>query len=326
MHKVEELRRGPDRLRPSLHLLLDLAGRGPSRSLPFEAIRDAVAREIDRGAKEIVLTGVDITDYEGGLGTLCQRLLAAEPRPAAPAPVLARQHRDRRCAVRADRRRAAADAALPSVAAGRRRHDPQADEAPPQPRRGGRARSSGSRPRGPTRRSAPTSSPAFRPKPKRWRSTACNLLDDCDIIAAHIFPFSPRPNTPAARMPQVAARAGQGPRGAASRGRGRSAARAGSTAWSARRQPVLIEGDGTGHTDNFAPVARRRGDARRSSGTSRITGRDGDQLIGRSGHELARPPARRVSEDRRQGRRQSHRPGQPSRRSTPRRSTRSRRR
>ena len=54
--------------------------RGPSRSLPFEAIRDAVAREIDRGAREIVLTGVDITDYEGGLGILCQRLLAAEPR------------------------------------------------------------------------------------------------------------------------------------------------------------------------------------------------------------------------------------------------------
>src|SRR4051812_48233488 len=54
--------------------------RGPSRWLPFEAIRDAVAREIDRGAREIVLTGVDITDYEGGLGRLCQRLLTAEPR------------------------------------------------------------------------------------------------------------------------------------------------------------------------------------------------------------------------------------------------------
>src|SRR6185312_10906687 len=49
--------------------------RGPSRSLSFELIRDAVARELDRGAKEIVLTGVDITDYEGGLGILCQRLL-----------------------------------------------------------------------------------------------------------------------------------------------------------------------------------------------------------------------------------------------------------
>ncbi|HEY7958790.1 MAG TPA: radical SAM protein, partial [Sphingomicrobium sp.] len=54
--------------------------RGPSASLPFEQIRDAVAREIDRGAQEIVLTGVDITDYRGALGRLCQRLLAAEPR------------------------------------------------------------------------------------------------------------------------------------------------------------------------------------------------------------------------------------------------------
>src|SRR5438105_12356858 len=54
--------------------------RGPSISLPFEAICDAVAREIDRGAREIILTGVDITDYAGGLGKLCQRLLAVEPR------------------------------------------------------------------------------------------------------------------------------------------------------------------------------------------------------------------------------------------------------
>ena len=29
------------------------------------------------------------------------------------------------------------------------------------------------------------------------------LLDDCDIVAAHIFPFSPRPGTPAERMPQL---------------------------------------------------------------------------------------------------------------------------
>ncbi|MEO8547956.1 MAG: radical SAM protein, partial [Sphingomicrobium sp.] len=54
--------------------------RGPSRSLPVEAIRVAVAAELDKGAKEIVLTGVDITSYVGGLGILCQRLLAAEPR------------------------------------------------------------------------------------------------------------------------------------------------------------------------------------------------------------------------------------------------------
>src|SRR6185437_15451521 len=62
--------------------------RGPTLALPFEGVRAAVAREIDRGAKESVLTGVDITDYacpersrsEGGLGMLCQRLPVAEPR------------------------------------------------------------------------------------------------------------------------------------------------------------------------------------------------------------------------------------------------------
>src|SRR5687767_9794519 len=54
--------------------------RGPSRSLPFDAIREAVQAQLDKGAKEIVLTGVDITSYEGGLGILCQRLLTAVPR------------------------------------------------------------------------------------------------------------------------------------------------------------------------------------------------------------------------------------------------------
>jgi threonylcarbamoyladenosine tRNA methylthiotransferase MtaB len=53
--------------------------RGPSRSLPFDAIRDAVARELDGGAAEIVLTGVDITSYEGGLGPLAEQLLTALP-------------------------------------------------------------------------------------------------------------------------------------------------------------------------------------------------------------------------------------------------------
>jgi threonylcarbamoyladenosine tRNA methylthiotransferase MtaB len=44
-------------------------------------------------------------------------------------------------------------------------------------------------------------------------------------------------------------------------------------------QPVLIEGDGIGHTDSFAPVAvpdARRGQA----GKVKITARDGDRLVG----------------------------------------------
>ena len=102
------------------------------------------------------------------------------------------------------------------------------------------------------------------------------LLEDCDIIAAHVFPFSPRPTTPAARMPQVAretvkARAARLRESAAERRAMWLDGLIGST------QPVLIEGKDQGHSDNFAPVAIS-GAERGRSGLARITGRNGDQL------------------------------------------------
>ena len=42
-------------------------------------------------------------------------------------------------------------------------------------------------------------------------------------------------------------------------------------------QPVLIEGESNGHTDNFAPVLVE-GATRGETGLARITGRDGDRL------------------------------------------------
>ena len=101
------------------------------------------------------------------------------------------------------------------------------------------------------------------------------LLDDCDIVAAHVFPFSPRPNTPAARMPQVErevikARAAR-LREAAARRRARwLESMVGSV------QPILVEGDGVGHTDNFAPVSVEG--MRGQSGLAMITGRRDDAL------------------------------------------------
>jgi threonylcarbamoyladenosine tRNA methylthiotransferase MtaB len=102
------------------------------------------------------------------------------------------------------------------------------------------------------------------------------LLDDCDIVAAHVFPFSPRPETPAARMPQlprevVKARAARLREASAER-RGRWLDHLVGTA-----QPVLIENHGKGHSDHFAPVAiddAQRGD----SGLAHFTGRSGDHL------------------------------------------------
>jgi threonylcarbamoyladenosine tRNA methylthiotransferase MtaB len=251
--------------------------RGPSRSLPFEAIRKAVAAELDRGAKEIVLTGVDITDYEGGLGRLCQRLLAAEPR-------LQRLRLSSLDSIEID------DALLElvggeprllphfhlSLQAGddlilkrmRRRHS-RADAVRTVERI--KAMRPGATIGADLIAGFPTETEAMAD-----RSLA--LLDACDVVAAHVFPFSPRPGTPAARMPQVEpaivkARAARLREAAAARRRAWLDSLVGTT------QRVLIENNGKGHSDGFAPVFVE-GAARGEVGETRITGRDGDHLVG----------------------------------------------
>jgi threonylcarbamoyladenosine tRNA methylthiotransferase MtaB len=251
--------------------------RGPSRSLPFEAIHAAVAREIDKGAKEIVLTGVDITSYEGGLGVLCQRLLASQPRlerlrlssldsieiddalleliggepRLMPHFHLSLQAGDDLILKRMKRRHSRADAVkmVERVKAARPDATIGADLIA-----------------------------GFPTETEAMARNSLSLLDDCDVIAAHIFPFSPRPNTPAARMPQVGcqvikARATQLRETAAARRSAWLDSLVGTT------QHVLIENNGKGHSDTFAPV-RVDGAHRGDSGSARITGRDGDHLIG----------------------------------------------
>ena len=249
--------------------------RGPSSSLPLEAIRDAIARELDRGAKEIVLTGVDITDYAGGLGLVCQRLLAAEPR-------LQRLRLSSLDSIEIDD-------ALFELIAGEARLMPhfhlslQAGDdmvLKRMKRRHSRAEAVRTVERIKTARAdASIGADLITGFPTETEEMAANtlrLIDDCDIVAAHIFPFSPRPNTPAARMPQVQpqvvkARAGRLREAAAQRRARWLDALVGTT------QPALIEGDGTGHTDNFAPLAVA-GAERGATGDVRITRRDGNQL------------------------------------------------
>jgi threonylcarbamoyladenosine tRNA methylthiotransferase MtaB len=105
------------------------------------------------------------------------------------------------------------------------------------------------------------------------------LIDDCDIIFGHIFPYSPRAGTPAARMPQV----------------GRSIARERAAtlreANARRRQnwldrqigataAVLVERDGlTGHAENFAAVRLTAPAAPGTIIAVRMTARDGDRMI-----------------------------------------------
>ena len=111
-------------------------------------------------------------------------------------------------------------------------------------------------------------------------ANSLRLLDDCDIVAAHIFPFSPRAGTPAARMPQLEREIGQGPRRPAARGGGASGARAGSTRWSGPASAVLIENHGKGHSDGFAPVQHRRRAARRHRAWRDHRPHEGDHIVG----------------------------------------------
>ena len=80
------------------------------------------------------------------------------------------------------------------------------------------------------------------------------LVEQCDIVYGHIFPFSPRKGTPAARMPQVH------PRTVRERAaRLRAVCELRKEQWlhslAGTQQKVLLEQDGvTGHAENFAPV------------------------------------------------------------------------
>jgi threonylcarbamoyladenosine tRNA methylthiotransferase MtaB len=110
------------------------------------------------------------------------------------------------------------------------------------------------------------------------------LIEDCDIVMGHIFPFSPRAGTPAARMPQVPSVVAKE---RAKRLREASGMR--KAQWLQRlvgtRQNVLIERSGDrGHSENFAPVQIRHScESGKDVGRVlevRIIGVENDMLIG----------------------------------------------
>nr|WP_246450700.1 MiaB/RimO family radical SAM methylthiotransferase [Sphingomonas rhizophila] len=249
--------------------------RGPSRSLPYPAVREAVERELLGGAREIVLTGVDITSYEGGLGALCQRLLTE-------VSGLKRLRLSSLDSIEVD------DALLelfgdarmmPHVHLSLQAGDDLILKR--MKRRHLRADAVRLVERLKAERDVSIGADLIAGFPTETAEAAANtlrLIEDCDIVAAHVFPFSPRPNTPAARMPQVEREIVK-----ARAARLRDRASAHRDAWLQRlvgtAMPVLIENSAKGHSDQFAPV-RIDGSTRGDSGIARIVGRDDQHLIG----------------------------------------------
>ncbi len=233
-------------------------GRGPSRSVPVaEAVAQARAL-LARGHAEIVLTGVDLTAWgcdlpdRPTLGTLARALLDALPGLARlrlssldPAEIDAALWQ-----VLADDPRLMPHLHL-SVQAGddlilkrmKRRHA-RADVL----RAADRARAA----RADVVLGADLIA-GFPTETDAAFEATCDLAEQAGLDILHVFPFSPRPGTPAARMLQVPPPVA---RARAARLREIGAQRAARLArgFVGRRLPVLAERDGTGHTEHFLRV------------------------------------------------------------------------
>jgi len=180
-------------------------GRGNSRSLGADDVVAQVRRLAGNGYREVVLTGVDITSYGDGdtrLGALVKRILRAVPE-------LARLRLSSIDSVEADRDLIDALAneqrLMPhlhlSLQAGddlvlkrmKRRHSRQdAIEFCRQVRR-----------LRPDVAFGADIIAGFPTESEAMFARSLDLIDECGLTQLHVFPFSPRPGTPAARMPQV---------------------------------------------------------------------------------------------------------------------------
>jgi threonylcarbamoyladenosine tRNA methylthiotransferase MtaB len=103
------------------------------------------------------------------------------------------------------------------------------------------------------------------------------LVEECGLTFLHVFPYSPRPGTPAARMPQVA---GQRIKERAKRLRmaGEAALRRRLVSEVGATREVLIESDTQGRTEHFLAVVIR-GETPGGVRKLGITGHDGARLM-----------------------------------------------
>ena len=106
------------------------------------------------------------------------------------------------------------------------------------------------------------------------------IVADCDVVFGHVFPYSPRRGTPAARMPQVEHEVVR-----ARARRLREACNERRDQWLGTligtEQRLLVELDGrTGHAENFAKIEMETHLPPRSIQRARIVARRDDTLIG----------------------------------------------
>ena len=259
-------------------------GRGNSRSVPAGEVVAQVKRLVETGHYEVVLTGVDLTSWgadlpgQPRLGNLVQRILklvpglqqlrissidAIEIDPAliealadervAPFMHLSLQHGDDLILKRMKRRHSRAEAIAlteqlrtvrPDIAFG-------ADIIA-----------------------------GFPTETETHFENSLRLVEECGLAFLHAFPYSPRPGTPAARMPQLD-KAVIKERAARLRERGDTALARHLGIYIGHERQALVERGASARLPDFTPVQLDRAPDRSGRPVvTRITGHDGKQLLG----------------------------------------------
>jgi threonylcarbamoyladenosine tRNA methylthiotransferase MtaB len=257
-------------------------GRGNSRSVPMGAVVGQVRALVERGHAEIVLTGVDLTSYGADLpgapklGGLVKQILRhvpdvrrlrissidsieadadlldviADDERLMPHLHLSLQSGDDLILKRMKRRHSRRDA-IESCAQVRRLRPDIAVGA--------------------------DIIAGFPTETEEMFARSLTLVEECDLTFLHVFPYSKRPGTPAARMPQVA--------GEAIRERAKRLRAAGEAGLRKRLQAeigatrqVLIESGKQGRTEHFLPVAIS-GETPGAVRALTVAGHDGAQLL-----------------------------------------------
>ena len=258
-------------------------GRGNSRSVPMGEVVAQVRSLCERGCREAVLTGVDLTGYGSNLpgaprlGILVRQILKHVPELARlrlssidsveadrdlldalanesrlmPHLHLSLQSGDDLILKRMKRRHRRADAIAFCKELRRRRPDVVfgADMIA-----------------------------GFPTETEDMFARSLDLVDACALTHLHVFPFSPRPGTPAARMPQVASKVVKD-RARALRGKGEAALQRHLEAQIGSTRRVLTVSRERGHSEQFTPVRLNVPVAAGVILDLAIVGHDGRQLL-----------------------------------------------
>jgi threonylcarbamoyladenosine tRNA methylthiotransferase MtaB len=258
-------------------------GRGNSRSVPMGEIVRQVRELVANGYREIVLTGVDITSYGADLpgkpelGQMVRRLLALVPelpRLRLSSIDAVEIDSDLLTLVRDEPRlmphlhvslQAGDDMILKRM---KRRHNRSDIITFCREMRAAR----------PDIAFGADIIAGFPTETEEMFANSLALVEECGLSYLHVFPYSARPGTPAAKMPQV-----PGPlrkeRAAKLRAAGEANLARFLESLTGSLQSVLVEKPDLGRAENFAPV-RLEGGIPGEIVPVRITGSDGTHLIG----------------------------------------------